>query len=95
MEKEENNLGESTGIIICLIGAFYFYALTLSLLWKWFIVPFGLIPITIAHSFGLLFFISIFRETKNVGDMTLTLSVEYLMKLLSILLFGYIVHQFM
>jgi hypothetical protein len=43
----------SLGLIILVSIIFWMYAVTLTWLWAWFIVPFGVMQLSLAHAFGI------------------------------------------
>lgn len=42
--------------------------LALMFLWRWFVVPFGVIEIGAVHAYGLVFFTQLFYETKKTTE---------------------------
>ena len=50
-------------ILLALFGAF-----TISTLWGWFIVPFGVQSISLAHAYGLSVLASVFMSTRGLGN---------------------------
>lgn len=58
-------------IIVLSIPLSIFGGLVLSDLWKWFVVPLGVVPIGIAHAIGLMQVVGMFKAglaTAKVGD---------------------------
>ena len=44
-----------------------FEAFTISTLWLWFVVPFGVQSISLAHAYGLSVLASVFMSTRGLG----------------------------
>lgn len=82
-------------VVLALLGAF-----TVSTLWSWFIVPFGLPAIGYAHAYGVMTFINFFLAAINVNtqkkeaDINHTIAVGFSINFFA-LLFGWIAHSFM
>lgn len=78
-------------ILLALFGAF-----TISTLWSWFVVPFGVQAISLAHAYGLSVLASVFMSTRGLGNTkaTDTLMTGVVLNVFA-LLFGFIAVQFM
>lgn len=78
-------------ILLALFGAF-----TISTLWGWFVVPFGVQTISLAHAYGLSVLASVFMSTRGLSN---TKAVDALLSgvMLNVfaLIFGFIAVQFM
>jgi hypothetical protein len=78
------------------IGISIYYAMVLVVLWGWFIVPFGLPPITISHAIGLATIVNLFRyqETQKSENWQQDL-INVMIKPLAALAIGYVVKSLM
>lgn len=78
-------------ILLALFGAF-----TISTLWGWFITPFGVQAISLAHAYGLSVLASVFMSTRGLGGTkTADTLVTGVMLNVIALAFGGIAVQFM
>ena len=92
-------------IIIAIISLFIFPVLrgfVLKYLWLWFAVPFGLMPISIAHAIGISLIISFLtyqqdaRKTSDDEDTSILISFFSQVTIIFVLLLmGYIIKLFM
>lgn len=78
-------------ILLALFGAF-----TISTLWSWFVVPFGVQAISLAHAYGLSVLVSVFMSTRGLVQQkaAVTLAQGVILNIFA-LLFGFIAVQFM
>lgn len=78
-------------ILLALFGAF-----TISTLWSWFVVPFGVQAISLAHAYGLSVLASVFMSTRGLVEQktAVTLTQGVMLNIFA-LLFGFIAVQFM
>ena len=78
-------------ILLALFGAF-----TISTLWSWFVVPFGVQSISLAHAQGLSVLTSVFMSTRGLSNTKAAdaLLTGVVLNILA-LLFGFIAVQFM
>lgn len=82
-------------VVLALLGAF-----TVSTLWAWFIVPFGLPAIGYAHAYGIAVFVNFFLASittsvaKKETPLSQTIGTGILVNLFT-LWFGWIAHIFM
>ena len=78
-------------ILLALFGAF-----TISTLWLWFITPFGVQSISLAHAYGLSVLASVFMSTRGLGGAKAadTLVTGVMLNVIA-LIFGFIAVQFM
>lgn len=78
-------------ILLALFGAF-----TISTLWGWFVVPFGVQTISLAHAYGLSVLASVFMSTRGLVEQeaAVTLTQGVMLNVFA-LLFGFIAVQFM
>ena len=78
-------------ILLALFGAF-----TISTLWSWFVVPFGVQTISLAHAYGLSVLASVFMSTRGLNNTKAadTLTQGVMLNIFA-LLFGFIAVQFM
>lgn len=78
-------------ILLALFGAF-----TISTLWSWFVVPFGVQTISLAHAYGLSVLASVFMSTRGLVEQkaAVTLTQGVMLNIFA-LLFGFIAVQFM
>ena len=87
--------------IVLLIPGLLFSGLVIKLLWGWFIVPLGVIPISIIHAIGIDIVVSLIAPstTKDTDNMSVSEFITYLIKVitkpLTYLLMGFIVKLFM
>ena len=79
-------------ILLALFGAF-----TISTLWGWFVVPFGVQTISLAHAYGLSVLASVFVSTRGLSNNTKAADTLLTGVMLNVfaLLFGFIAVQFM
>lgn len=78
-------------ILLALFGAF-----TISTLWGWFIVPFGVQSISLAHAYGLSVLASVFMSTRGLVEQKAAVTLlQGVMLNVFALLFGFIAVQFM
>lgn len=54
--------------IALIIGAVFFGAYTLTMLWGWFVAPLGVKAIGMAHALGLSLFVGYFKGKSLVGE---------------------------
>lgn len=54
-------------ILLIMLFATTAKAVTISLMWEWYIVPLGVVPITFLHATGLSLFVSIFKTYKSAS----------------------------
>ena len=71
-----------------------FNGLLLMSLWGWYIVPFGVMSITLPHAIGLSIIIGLFRTTIKSKDLGKTF-LENALYIAVTFSFGWIVHLFM
>ena len=85
------------GIVAVMVVLTLFSAFTVSTLWGWFIVPFGVQSIGMAHAYGLSIFATLLQGTRglNSGTDSGTLLVQGLVLNILSLAFGGIAVQFM
>lgn len=78
-------------ILLALFGAF-----TISTLWGWFVVPFGVQTISLAHAYGLSVLASVFMSTRGLVEQkaAVTLAQGVMLNIFALLL-GFIAVQFM
>lgn len=78
-------------ILLALFGAF-----TISTLWGWFVVPFGIQTISLAHAYGLSVLASVFMSTRGLVEQKAAVTLtQGVMLYIFALLFGFIAVQFM
>ena len=78
-------------ILLALFGAF-----TIATLWGWFVVPFGVQTISLAHAYGLSVLASVFMSTRGlVGQKAATTLLQGVMLNVFALILGGIAVQFM
>ena len=85
------------GIVAVMIVLALFGAFTIATLWGWFITPFGVQSIGMAHAYGLSIFATLLQGTRglNSGTDSGTLLVQGLVLNILSLAFGGIALQFM
>ena len=85
------------GIVGVMIVLALFSAFTVSTLWTWFIVPFGVQSIGMAHAYGIALFASLLQGTRGLSNSEGATSVLVQGVMLNIitLIFGGIAVQFM
>jgi hypothetical protein len=85
------------GIVAVMIVLVLFTAFTVSTLWAWFVVPFGVQSIGMAHAYGIALFASFLRGTRGLSNSEGAMSVLVQGVMLNIitLIFGGIAVQFM
>ncbi len=85
------------GIVAVMIVLALFSAFTVSTLWGWFIVPFGVESITMAHAYGIALFASLLQGTRglNNGEGSTMVLVQGVILNVITLIFGGIAVQFM
>ena len=78
-------------ILLALFGAF-----TIATLWGWFVTPFGVQAISLAHAYGLSVLASVFMSTRGLGGTKAadTLVTGVMLNIIA-LIFGFITVQFM
>jgi uncharacterized membrane protein len=81
---------------ISLIGSIIFRGIVLSVLWKWFIVPLGVIEIGIFHAIGFSLLVTylVFQMPSREISWGETIITSFVISLV-VLLFGFIFHLFM
>jgi len=90
------------GVIVglALLGIWWGYAI--HVLWAWFVVPLGVVPIKLAHAYGLSVLFGLFLNTrgleigkeKSSDDWATSVTIGIIMPAIG-LLFGYIALGFM
>lgn len=85
------------GIALAAILSAVWSGYVLTVLWGWFIVPFGLPALSISWAFGLILVVSLLRSParKPREDETWHVLACYTLGPLFALLFGWIAHSFM
>lgn len=84
-------------MILVLIAATFYSGFAIQLLWNWFIVPLGVMSLTLSHAIGICVFVSLLKlgtEKESKGDFwnqTLTNAYE----ILFLLFIGLFAYQFM
>jgi hypothetical protein len=78
-------------ILLALFGAF-----TISTLWSWFVVPFGVQTISLAHAYGLSVLASVFMSIRGLSNTKAAdaLTQGVMLNIFALLL-GFITVQFM
>ena len=97
MDKVGVALVAGVGLVAVMIVLALFGAFTISTLWGWFITPFGIQAIGMAHAYGLSIFATLLQGTRglNSGTDSGTLLVQGLVLNILSLAFGGIALQFM
>lgn len=60
-------IGGVVGIILTLAGLVVWWAYAVSVLWLWFVTPFGIQAISLAHAYGLTLVVSGLMSTRGLG----------------------------
>jgi hypothetical protein len=84
--------------IVAFVGlGIFINAITFNLLWLWFMVPLGLMPIGIGHSYGLMLIVGFLRgtkaESKGEKEWQIQLAEAILLPVIALVL-GFIVKTF-
>lgn len=85
------------GIVAVMIVLALFSAFTVSTLWGWFIVPFGVQSIGMAHAYGIALFASLLQGVRGINNSegsTMVLVQGVMLNIIT-LIFGGIALQFM
>lgn len=85
------------GIVAVMIVLAIFSAFTISTLWTWFIIPFGVQSIGMAHAYGIALFASLLQGIRGLNgnvDAGMTLLQGVILNVV-VLAFGGITVQFM
>ena len=61
----EENKPNGLAVILCFSASCFFSGWILQSMWNWFIVPFGVMRISLAHAIGLDAMFTIYRYNKN------------------------------
>lgn len=81
------------------LGITVYYAMVVVVLWGWFIVPFGLPELTIAHAVGLTLLVNMYRTDMKAGakgeDEWQTMLANVMLKPLIALGIGYVAKSLM
>ena len=90
--------------IVCVIASIILNGLTVMLLWKWFIVPLGIVPISFVMALGISGFVRFLthypyqvksEKKKDFEDTMISLIGESIIYPAFVLLFGYILSLFL
>ena len=97
MDKVGVALVAGIGMVAVMIVLAIFSAFTISTLWTWFIVPFGVQSVGMAHAYGIALFASLLQGTRGLNNNTgasMTLLQGVILNVV-VLAFGGITVQFM
>lgn len=85
------------GIVGVMIVLALFSAFTVSTLWGWFVTPFGVQAISMAHAYGIALFASLLQGTRglNNGEGSGMVLIQGVILNIITLIFGGIAVQFM
>ena len=98
MNKNDITLIGCLGVFAGIATSIFFNGIAIKYLWLWFIVPLGVLPITILHSLGISLMVSLLlsnvSRNSNGDDVTQAVASSILFSMI-ITIFGYIIHLFM
>jgi hypothetical protein len=94
--KDSDKILAALGAIVIIPVSIALNGWAISVMWAWFIVPFGLPQIGIAHAAGISALAGLFKSSapKNDDDF-ITVAGKAIFFPLFILFFGWIIHLFM
>jgi hypothetical protein len=97
-KKESVSSGLLVFIVFTTVPCLIFHGFALQQLWLWFMVPLGVVHISIGHSLGISAMIGGFTGFPNSQEKDISVREKVInswAKPLGVLLFGYLFHYFM